>query len=251
MRYFIESSYNGTRYSGWQRQPGDLSIQQVLEEAFSLILREEIEITGCGRTDTGVHAQQYFFHLDTSQEFSSELLYRFNKYLPEDIALHAVYQVPDDASARFDAIHRTYRYYLKFEKDPLSPGLSLWYPFKDRLDFRAMGAVSSLIKQYPAFKPFCKEGSDATHYLCSITEVHWTDTEHEAVFTITSNRFLRGMVRLIVGTCIQVGRGKLTLSEVKSALDAQTTMPRAESAPAHGLHLVSVEYPSGLLKNIV
>jgi len=251
VRYFIESSYNGTRYSGWQRQPGDLSIQQILEEAFSLILREEIAITGCGRTDAGVHAKQYFFHFDTDQNFSSELLYRFNKYLPEDIALRAIYQVHDQASARFDAVRRTYQYYLAFQKDALSPGLSLWYPFKESLDFDAMRAVSSLIKQYQDFKPFCKEGSDTTHYLCNMSEALWTDTPHGAVFTISSNRFLRGMVRLIVGTCIQVGRGKLSLDEVRAALDTQTTMPRAESAPAHALHLVSVEYPPGLLKKVV
>jgi tRNA pseudouridine38-40 synthase len=114
-----------------------------------------------------------------------------------------------------------------------------------------MSAVASLLKHYEAFKPFCKEGSDATHYLCNIVEAHWADSAHEAVFTISANRFLRGMVRLIIGTCIQVGREKLNLSEVKASLDAQTPMPRAESAPAHALHLVSVEYPDGLLKKIV
>ncbi len=251
MRYFIECSYNGTHYAGWQRQPGDLTIQQTLEEAFSLILREEIEITGCGRTDAGVHAQQYFFHFDTEQEFTPELLYRFNKYLPEDIAVLAVYTAPDTASARFDAMQRTYQYYLKFTKDPLSPELALWYPYKDTLDLEAMRNVCSLLTQYKAFKSFCKEGSDTKHYLCDVFEAQWIDKGNEAIFTISANRFLRGMVRLIVGTCLQVGRGKLNISEVKFALDDQTPMPRAESAPAHGLHLMNVEYPSGFLKKIV
>lgn len=251
MRYFIECSYNGTHYSGWQRQPGDVSVQQTLEEAFTLILREEIGITGCGRTDTGVHAQQYFFHLDTKEEFTPELLNRFNKYLPEDIALYAAYRVSDEASARFDATRRTYQYYLKFNKDAMSPGLSLWYPFHDQLDIAAMHQVSALLKQYEAFKPFCKEGSDAKHYRCNLFEANWVFNEHGAIFTISANRFLRGMVRLIVGTYFQVGRGKLDISEVKNSLDQQTPMPRAESAPAHALHLVAVEYPAGILDDAV
>lgn len=178
------------------------------------------------------------------------MLHRFNKYLPEDIALHAVYSVTDDTSARFDAVRRTYQYYLKFVKDPLSPGLALWYPFRDSLDIDAMNNVAELLRQFQAFKPFCKEGSDAKHYLCNLFEAHWVDTGREAIFTISANRFLRGMVRLIVGTCLQVGRGKLDINDVKSALDDQSPMPKAESAPAHGLHLVSVEYPSGLLKKL-
>lgn len=250
MRYFIECSYNGTHYAGWQRQPGDLSVQQTLEEAFSLILRENIEITGCGRTDAGVHAQQYYFHFDTTQEFSSDHLYRFNRYLPQDIALHAAYHVPDEASARYDATRRTYQYYLRFAKDALAPELSLWYPYQESLDVQAMNSVASLLKQYEAFKPFCKEGSDAKHYLCKLYEAHWISTEREAIFTISANRFLRGMVRLIVGTCLQLGRGKLTIDEVRSALDSQSPMPRAESAPAQGLHLVSIEYPVGSMKKI-
>jgi tRNA pseudouridine38-40 synthase len=225
-------------------------VQQVLEEAFSLILREEIQITGCGRTDAGVHAQQYFFHLDTAQELSNDILPRFNRYLPEDIALRNVYIAPDDASARYDAVQRTYQYYLRFAKDPLSPGLALWYPFRGELDLRAMNEVGALLKSYQAFKPFCKEGSDARHYLCAVSEAHWIESDQQAFFTISANRFLRGMVRLIVGTCLQVGRGKLDLQEVKAALDTQSPMPRAESVPAHGLHLISVQYPVELLRPV-
>ena len=250
IRLFIECSYNGSNYSGWQRQPGDRSIQQTVEEAFSLILREDITITGCGRTDAGVHAQQYYFHFDTGQEFNSDLLNRFNKYLPEDIALHAAYHVPDEASARYDAVRRTYQYHLRFQKDALAPNLSLWYPYKDSLDIDAMRNMSTLLRQYETFKPFCKEGSDAKHYRCTLFEADWVCTESEAIFTISANRFLRGMVRLIVGTSLQIGRGMLSLEEVKAALDQQSPMPRADSAPAQGLHLVGVEYPSGLLKKL-
>lgn len=250
MRYFIECAYNGSRYSGWQRQPGDASIQQTLEEAFSLILREPIEITGCGRTDAGVHAAQYYFHFDTNQSFLPEWVYRFNRYLPEDIALYTVYSVADSASARYDAVQRTYKYYLKFEKDPLTPAISLWYPYQEKLDFIAMQNVAALLKEYEAFKPFCKEGSDAKHYRCNIFESHWDISDTEAIFTISANRFLRGMVRLIVGTCLQAGRGKLSVAEVKAALDQQIPMPRADSAPSQGLHLVEVQYPKGLLTKL-
>jgi tRNA pseudouridine38-40 synthase len=225
-------------------------VQQTLEDAFSLILREKTDITGCGRTDAGVHARQYFFHFDSNQEFTKELLYRFNRYLPEDIALHAVYTAPENASARYDALRRTYQYFIRYEKEALSPGLAFWYPYRESLDFAAILEVTALLKQYHEFKPFCKEGSDARHYLCNVFEAEWTENEKEAAFTISANRFLRGMVRLIVGTCLQIGRGKLTVEEVKNAMDSQSSMPRAESAPPQGLHLVGVEYPKGLLKRL-
>jgi tRNA pseudouridine38-40 synthase len=250
VRYFIECAYNGSRYSGWQRQPGEVSVQQTLEEAFSLILREPIEITGCGRTDAGVHAAQYFFHFDTSQPFLPEWMDRFNKYLPDDIALYTVYSAADSASARFDAVQRTYKYYLRFIKDPLTPATSLWYPYQEKLDFIAMQKVAALLEKYEAFKPFCKEGSDAKHYRCNIFKSHWDISDTEAIFTITANRFLRGMVRLIVGTCLQAGRGKLTIAEVTAVLDQQTPMPRADSVPPQGLHLVEVKYPDGLLTRL-
>jgi tRNA pseudouridine38-40 synthase len=252
MRYFIEASYLGTNYAGWQRQPSDPTIQQTLEEAFSLILREEIQITGCGRTDAGVHAQQYYFHFDTEQTFTANLLRRFNKYIPADIGLRTVYLVPSDVSARFSAVRRTYRYVLKFSKDPFSEGTALWYPYSDTLDKESMEQVAQLLLQYDTFKPFCKEGSDAKHYRCQLFESSWTFSEKDAVFTISANRFLRGMVRLIVGACIQAGRGKISLDDIKSAMQDQTSLQYAESIAAHGLHLVGVEYPEDVLsKRIV
>lgn len=248
MRYFFQASYRGTNYAGWQRQPQDLSIQQVLEEAFSLILREEIQILGCGRTDSGVHAQQYYFHLDTEETFTPELLLRFNKYLPSDISLHTAYRVADGANARYDAVRRTYQYYLRFRKDALAGELSVWYPYFGQLDQNAMQDIAALLMKYEEFKPFCKEGSDAKHYLCKVFASQWTFTDREAIFTISANRFLRGMVRLIVGACIQAGRGIVSTDDIKSSLERQSSLPKAESAPAHGLHLVGVEYPPGLLK---
>ena len=247
MRYFVEASYRGTKYAGWQRQPEDLSVQQVLEEAFSLILREPIEITGCGRTDAGVHAQQFYFHFDTDHVFTPELLLRFNKYLPEDIGLHAAYRVEEEAHVRFDAVRRSYQYYLRFQKDALAGHLSHWYPYADQLNPDAMQQMAALLLEFEAFKTFCKEGSDAKHYLCRMDAAHWTFTDREAIFTITANRFLRGMVRLIVGASVQVGRGKVSLDEIRKALVQQHALTRAESAPPEGLHLVSVQYPPGTL----
>jgi tRNA pseudouridine38-40 synthase len=220
-----------------------------MEEAFSLILREEIQIVGCGRTDAGVHAQQYYFHFDTKQEFGPEMMHRFNKYLPKDIALHAAFHVADNANARYDAVHRTYKYYIRFKKDALSPDLSLWYPYGDALDIESMRSIGALLTKYEAFKTFCKEGSDAKHYLCRDIKAKLEVTGSGMTFTISANRFLRGMVRLIVGACLQVGRGILSIEEVKTALDQQTPLPRADSAPAQGLHLVGVEYPTDLLSS--
>lgn len=251
MRYFVEASYHGANYAGWQRQPDDASVQQVLEEAFSRILREEIQITGCGRTDAGVHAQQYYFHFDTNEQFTSELALRFNKYLPKDIALHGVFRVGPEANTRFDAIRRTYQYYLKFQKDALSGDLSLWYPYRDQLDRQVMQDIASMLMQFEEFKTFCKEGSDAKHYRCQMFASQWTFTDHAAIYTISANRFLRGMVRLIVGACIQAGRGKVSKEEIRSALESQSALSKAESAPAHALHLVRVEYPPGMLSDRV
>jgi len=247
MRYFVEASYRGTHYAGWQRQPSDPSVQQTLEEAFSLIFREEIQITGCGRTDARVHAKQFFFHFETAQEFPPTLLHRFNKYLPADIGLHAVYLVSDDAHARFSATRRSYQYFLTTRKDPFQVDTALWYPMAHELDQNRMQRIAELLMEYDVFKTFCKEGSDAKHYRCQLFESSWNFSEHEAVFTISANRFLRGMVRLIVGACLQAGKGKISVEDVRKALDAQAPLEYAESIAAHGLHLVAVQYPEAVL----
>ena len=247
MRYFFKASYRGTHYAGWQRQPADPSVQQTLEEAFSLILREEIRITGCGRTDAGVHARQYYFHCDTSQAIGEDQLKRFNRYLPKDIGLHAVYPVPEDAHARFSAIRRSYAYHITFSKDPFSEDTALWYPHAQTLDRDRMKEVAALLPRYDMFKSFCKEGSDAKHFRCQLFHANWIFTDDAAVFVISANRFLRGMVRLIVGACLQVGRGKISLEDVQYALDNQLPLDAADSIAAHGLHLIEVAYPDGLL----
>ncbi len=242
MRYIAEVAYIGTLYAGWQRQDGALTVQQVFEDAFSLILREQVEITGCGRTDAGVHAQQYFFHFDTQHGITDQLIHRLNSILPPELAIFAIRHVADTAHARFDAVRRTYQYFITFRKDPLHRDTAYWYARGDMLEREAMQRMAAMLLEYRDFRSFCKTGSDAEHYLCDLSDARWSFEEHKAVFTISSNRFLRGMVRLIVGSALEVGRGRLTIDDVRKALDTQMPVPRAVSAPAHGLHLVRIEY---------
>lgn len=242
MRYLVHCSFLGTNYVGWQIQPNGTSVQGTLEEAFSTILRDKIDIVGCGRTDAGVHAQNYVFHFDTDAGIPENLLYKLNRYLPDDIALQSMREVGEDMHARFTATSRSYKYYLTLEKDPFRTETAMYYPYPDPPDWGLMNEAGRLLCQYKEFKPFCKAGSDTPHYLCDMTLAHWDYTDVDAVFTITANRFLRGMVRLIVGTMLQVGRGQMTLNELRQVMDAQVALDKPESVVAHGLHLVRIEY---------
>ena len=245
MRYFVECAFLGTNYVGWQKQPNGISVQSVIEEKMSTFLRSDIEVTGCGRTDAGVHAPYYVFHFD-HDDLPEDLLFRLNQMLPEDIAFRSVRQVSDDAHARYAAIERSYQYALTFIKDPFHLQTRCYYPQGDRLDFDLLDQACALLKEYQAFKPFCKTGSDTPHYLCDLREASWERSDTGATFTITANRFLRGMVRLIVGMMLNVGRGQLSWEEVKTALETQEPLPRADSAAAHGLHLTRVHYPADI-----
>ena len=243
MRFFAEISYQGTAYAGWQRQDNALTIQQVIEDALTTLLQERISILGCGRTDAGVHARQFFFHFDMNPQAIDGLEGRLNRFLPKDIAVHRIIPVEHDVHARFDATSRTYQYFLSFVKDPFTRETAYYFPFKDLTKTDLLPRSAELLLNYDSFFPFCKTNSDADHYRCELTQAKWTIDENEAVFTISSNRFLRGMVRLIVGMCLQVGRGKLELNAVREALERQVHLRRSDSAPAHGLHLTAVRYP--------
>lgn len=242
-RYFIDLAYNGSTFHGWQRQPHSPSVQQTIEEAMSLILRAPIELTGCGRTDTGVHADKYFAHFDYAGSFPSSFVQRLNKFLPGSILIKAIYAVGDDEHARFDASLRAYRYEIDFHKNPFRPDTVTIFPFHDKVDTALMEKTARLIGSYTAFAPFCKTNSDAKTMNCQVTQSTWELGKAHWTFHISANRFLRGMVRLIVGTCLEVGQGKLKLEEVKHALDDQTPLPRAWSAPAEGLFLTQIHYP--------
>lgn len=244
-RYFVELAYNGAGYNGWQIQPGETTVQQVLEDAFSTILGQEVELSGCGRTDTGVHASQYFAHFNSAKEFPEGFLRRVNKYLPRDISVARIFPVHWDAHARFDAYYRSYAYFLSFKKDPFHLDTCFYYPYLATPDPERMQAAAALIRNYQAFFPFCKSGHNAKTMLSTLYRSEWEffPEEQTAVFHIAANRFLRGMVRLIVGMCLEVGAGRMTLEEVKTAMDRQERLPKSLSVPPQGLFLTEVRYP--------
>lgn len=243
MRYFLELSYHGANYHGWQKQPQAVSVQEVLEQAFSTVLNHPIEITGCGRTDTGVHASQYFAHFDFQGQFPREFLRRINKFLPKDIAIHQLFPVDWQQHSRFDAHYRAYRYHLSPVKDVFRPATVLYYPRATQLNKTLMEEAAALLLEYDHFLPFCKTGSDAKTMRCTLHRSEWVFTEKEYVYHIAANRFLRGMVRLIVGMQLSVGLGKIKLPEVRHALDTQTRLPKALSVAPEGLFLTEVRYP--------
>ena len=245
MRYFAELSYNGTNYSGWQRQPNSPSVQATIEQALSTILRDQISIMGCGRTDTGVHAKQFFMHFDTEKPVVDNLTNRINKFLPKDIAFKRFIPVKETAHARFDATNRSYEYHIEYYKNPLKTDTAYFFPFAHQLDMRLLQEAAKLLIDYDEFFPFCKTHSDAKTMCCDIRECRWTLDEQEdhLVFHISADRFLRGMVRLIVGMCLNVALYKLPLEQVKIAMDTQTRIEKSLSVPAHGLYLTKIEYP--------
>ncbi len=245
MRYFIELSYLGTSFSGWQKQPNARSIQGELEHVFSTLLRQPTEVIGCGRTDAGVHARYFVAHIDINDTLPENFLHKANRFLPPDIALHRFIAVNQDAHARFSAIERSYTYYLHCRKDPFKQGLSYHFPFCGRLAFAKMQEAARLLMAYEMFYPFCKADSDAHSMRCLLQRIAWEQSPdgQNLAFSISANRFLRGMVRLLVGACLQIGLGKMSLQELQKAMDKQTRLPRAWSVPAEGLYLTSVKYP--------
>lgn len=250
MRYFAELSYRGTAYGGWQRQPNSLAVQQVVEEALFLLLREQVEVVGCGRTDAGVHASYFVMHLDVHAPLPTWLPYRLNKVLPADIAVRRFTQVAPETHARFDATRRAYAYYLSWEKNPFRTETSWTFPPAVDFSHQVLNEAAGLLLHYKAFFPFCKSGSDAHTMNCQLYRSEWKHFPEQGlwVFHIAANRFLRGMVRLVVGMCVNVARNKLTLEQVKLALDRQERLAGSESAPPEGLFLTEVCYPDHLFQ---
>ncbi|MEM7103178.1 MAG: tRNA pseudouridine(38-40) synthase TruA [Bacteroidota bacterium] len=245
MRYFAELSYLGTNYHGWQRQPNGISVQQVIEEGLSTILRADIPITGCGRTDTGVHSSQYFIHFDFDGTFPQRFTRRINKFLPQDIAIRRFIEVHDDAHSRFDAEKRSYQYHIDLYKNPFRTNLAWYYYIANELDVGRMDEAAELLKQYEEFAPFCKTNNDAKTMKCDLYRAEWEIDENaeQLIFHISANRFLRGMVRLIVGACINIGEGKIKLDTLKKAMDNQTILEKSLSVPPQGLYLSEISYP--------
>ena len=244
IRYFIRLAYNGTNYAGWQRQPNAPSVQQTLEEALSLILRQQIRITGCGRTDAGVHAKQYTAHFDAQGDLPPGLGSRLNKFLPADIVIYDITPVADAAHARFDAVHRAYEYRLTFQKNPFQRDTVWRYPAAGRPDLAKLNEAAELLLSYTEFFPFCKSNNDAKTMICTLYRSEWVAVpeDNEYIFYIAANRFLRGMVRLIVGMCLNVAAGKITLNQVRDAMEKQERLPKDWSVGAGGLYLTDIRY---------
>ncbi|WP_109299450.1 tRNA pseudouridine(38-40) synthase TruA [Aquimarina sp. AU474] len=242
MRYFLELSYNGTPYHGWQRQPNAITVQEVIENSLSTLLRDKIDIMGAGRTDTGVHARQIMAHFDYDSTLElTTLLYKLNSILPPEIAIQNITLVNDQAHARFDANSRSYEYRITLVKDPFV--LDKAYYIKKTLDVDLMNEAAKLLLNYTNFKCFSKSKTDVKTYNCTITEAVWEVRNNQLVFKISANRFLRNMVRAIVGTLIEIGEHKLNIKDLIEIVKSEDRSRAGYSVPAHGLYLTKVEYP--------
>lgn len=245
MRYLFEIAYNGTNYNGWQTQQNGVAVQTVVEEVMSTILRTPVAIVGSGRTDAGVHCEQQFFHTDIpEQSDDKDLLLRLNSFLPRDIVLRSVRAVKPDISARYDAIERSYRYQITRVKNPFLLGLS-WHYFK-ALDVDNMNEAAAYILGEQDFECFSKVKTNVNHFLCDIKRASWTTQGDELIFRIAANRFLRGMVRAIVGTLLDVGTGKITQRDFLSIIQSKDRKKAGANVPAYGLYLEKVVYPAGI-----
>ncbi|MCX7985802.1 MAG: tRNA pseudouridine(38-40) synthase TruA [Bacteroidales bacterium] len=245
-RYFLYLSFKGTQYCGWQKQINASTVQQSLEEALSQILRTSTEVTGAGRTDTGVHAKYYVAHFDSENPILSEndFIRRLNAVLPPDIAVFKLRQVRNDAHARFSAIARTYQYYIETQKNPFTTEFSWQIHYK--LDFELMSKAAGFLTQVEDFTAFAKLHSNNTTNICKIIRADWDIRGYEWIFTITANRFLRNMVRAIVGNMIDVGRKKISLDEFEAKVLTCDRSLASVSAPAKGLFFIHVDYPENI-----
>ena len=250
MRFFLTLSYKGTSYHGWQVQDNAPSVQGTLQEALSVLLGGKTDITGAGRTDTGVHASYYVAHFDTENQKplqqADDFIYHLNAILPKDIAANSIQPVPDEAHARFSAALREYKYYVLTEKDPFRIDTAYRYPLA--LDVCKMNEAAAALKEYTDFESFCKLGGDNKTTICHIKESVWIREGNELIYTISADRFLRNMVRAVVGTLIDVGRGKTDLGGFRQIIETKDRGAAGTSAPAHGLFLTDVRYPEELFK---
>jgi len=244
LRYFIHIGYHGTHYSGWQRHPGVLNVQEVLETALSRLLKVPVTIIGCGRTDAQVHASQFFFHMDVEKEWKFDLFFRLNKILPADIAVFDIIPMQGLPHARFDAIQRSYDYFIHTYKDPFLNGFSAYYPEKS-LDIEEMQAAIALLTRYDDYKAFCKSPDRNEHTICKVSSAGLLVYENgdKLHFQISANRFLGKMVRIIMGRLLDIGRGKLSVEQFEYYLANKETPPIITPAYPQGLYLSKVTYP--------
>lgn len=252
-RFFLTLSYNGSQFNGWQVQDNTPNtVQQVLEEKLSMILKEKIELLGCGRTDAGVNARNFVAHFDSHCpdliENKNHWIYKFNTVLPPSIAVHNIQKVRDDAHARFHATQRVYYYYLNKQKNPFRDNFS-WYVYGD-LDFDLMNKAAGILLEYEDFTSFSKLHTQTHTNNCKITQAVWHKSgEHEWRFAIKADRFLRGMVRAIVGTLVMVGKNKITISDFRKIIEAKDRTKAGNNAPANALFLAGIKYPKEIFEN--
>jgi len=261
MRYFIRFAYDGTAFHGSQRQPNGITVQETMEQAFAMIFREEIPLTFAGRTDAGVHAREMYAHFDlTNSQYPigetpsnspigrpipPNLVFRLNGILPDSIAIYDIYPVKDDAHARFDAVRRTYEYHIVDHKDPFLCAQAT--RVRPGLDYAAMNEAAQLLIGKQDFASFCRTNTDVKTTICDLTQAEWRELGNgHAVFTISADRFLRNMVRAVVGTLFELGRGKMTKEQFAEVIAQHNRCAAGDSAPAEGLYLTKVEYPKEL-----
>lgn len=244
LRYFLEIAYNGEPYHGWQRQPNASSVQQEIEKALSTLLRSKITITGAGRTDTGVHAKQLFAHFDHKNIDCNQLQFRLNRFLPAAIAINTIVAVQPEAHSRFDALERSYEYHIVRSKDPFAVGKA--YLMEKPLDLDAMEKATRILLGKQDFKCFSRSKTDVKTYICDIRHALWITDENYLIFSISADRFLRNMVRAIVGTLLDIGLGKMNVKQLESVLKSRSRSNAGPSVPGHGLYLTAVRYPQSI-----
>lgn len=244
MRYFLDISYKGTHFHGWQKQLNAITVQEVFETKLSQLLKTETSIMASGRTDTGVHAKQQMIHFDTDQVLTDELVYKLNKMLPMDIAVHHMYAVADHAHARFDATSRAYEYHIHRFKNPFVNGQSYYFPAS--LSLEALNEASKYLIAKQDFTSFSKVHTDVAHFECDLMGAYWEAHAGSLVFHVKANRFLRGMIRALVGTLLEVGVGRKDPSWIKEVLEAQDRATAGRAVPPDGLFLTKVVYPESV-----
>ena len=247
MRYFIELAYLGKAYHGWQNQPNAITVQQVLENALSTLLKSPLQIVGAGRTDAGVHAKKMFAHFEFDSPLEVNLVYKLNQFLPNDISIYNIHNVTEEAHARFDAKSRTYHYYISEKKNPFVADSA--YLLKTQIDINKMNQAAGKLLNYKNFKCFSRSNTDVKTYHCKVVEAIWFRDDHQLIFKITADRFLRNMVRAIVGTLIEIGNGKRPVEAIDTIIQSQDRSQAGPSAPAHGLFLTEITYPEDIFIN--
>lgn len=239
-RYFLEVSYKGTAYSGFQSQENANTIQAEVETAFEILQKERLVMTGSSRTDAGVHALQNFFHFDYDGIVNPKFVYKINAILPADIVVKNIRQVSDEAHCRFDALSREYKYFIYQHKNPFLADRAYYFPFT--LDVELMQQAAAILKEYSDFTSFSKRNTQVKTFQCSILESRWIEENGCLVYNVTANRFLRGMVRALTATMLKVGRGKMSVDEFRQVIEAKDCTKASFAVPAHGLFLISVAY---------